>query len=288
MIRAEDAVSTGRALLGTPYSQLDCINFIKKIIRTAPGGVPGYTTAGTNTLWKSAAASGKYRDLTWTQEGVSGAQAGMLAFKRSGSDVHHVGLCTGEGTVLHSSSANGGQGVVETDLDNGQWTLLAIHRYIQVAEPADEGDKEEESGRAVLYRAIVHASPNLRIRERAVDGKIIGHIPDGETVDVLSGGLWPRVRYGDALGYVSGEYLETVEDGFEETNQDGSPERERLGDILILAERDAAQEDKVVIVDEAGNRFDPLGSVWIYAGKVFLGINSMGATDNDGGEGGND
>ena len=288
MIRAEDAIAVGRALLGTPYSQLDCINFIKKIIRTAPGGVPGYTTAGTNTLWKSVSASGKYRDLTWTQEGVNGAKAGMLAFKRSGSDVHHVGLCTGEGTVLHSSSANGGQGVVETDLDNGQWSLLAIHRCIQVADTMDEVSKEEESDMAVLYRAIVHASPNLRIRERAVDGKIIGHIPDGETVDVLSGGVWPRVRYGDTLGYVSSAYLEMVDDGFVETNQDGSPERERLGDILILAERDAAQEDKVVIVDEAGNRFDPQGEVFIYVGKASLGISGLGARANNGGDGGND
>ena len=54
MITARDAIETGRALLGTPYSELDCINFIKRIIRTAPGGVPGYTVAGTNSLWKSA------------------------------------------------------------------------------------------------------------------------------------------------------------------------------------------------------------------------------------------
>ena len=50
MIKANDAIAAGRALLGTSYSQLDCINFIKRIIRTAPGGVPGYTTAGTNSL----------------------------------------------------------------------------------------------------------------------------------------------------------------------------------------------------------------------------------------------
>ena len=288
MIAAKDAISTARSLMGTPYNQIDCINFIKKIIRTAPGGVPGYTTAGTNSLWKSAEASGKYRDLTWRQEGVSGAKAGMLAFKRDGGDVHHVGLCTGEGTVLHSSSANGGQGVVETDLNNGQWTLLAIHRYIQVEGTADEVSKEEKSDMAVLYRAIVHASPNLRIRERAVDGKIIGHVPDGETLNVLSGGAWPRVRYGDTLGYVSGVYLEMVDDGFVETNQEGFPERERLGDILILAERDAAQGDKVVIVDAAGNRFDPQGEVFIYAGKASLGISGLGARANNGGDSEND
>lgn len=50
MIKAQDAISAARALIGTPYSELDCINLIKRVIRTAPGGVPWYTTAGTNAL----------------------------------------------------------------------------------------------------------------------------------------------------------------------------------------------------------------------------------------------
>lgn len=136
MITARDAVACGRALLGTPYSQLDCINFIKRIIHTAPGGDEKYTTAGTNTLWRSYSASRKYRDLTWRQEGLAGARAGMLAFKRSGDDVHHVGLVTGDGTVIHSSSARGC--VVETALDES-WALLAIHRDIAVEEAQTDG-----------------------------------------------------------------------------------------------------------------------------------------------------
>ena len=79
MIRNEDAIAAARALIGTPYSELDCINLIKRVIRTAPGGVPWYTTAGTNALWVSANASAKYRDLTWRQEGLQGARAGELA-----------------------------------------------------------------------------------------------------------------------------------------------------------------------------------------------------------------
>lgn len=80
MIRAQDAIATARSLLGTPYSKLDCIGLIKLVIRTSPVGVPGYTTAGTNTLWDSYKASAKYRDLTWRQEGSAGAKAGMLAY----------------------------------------------------------------------------------------------------------------------------------------------------------------------------------------------------------------
>ncbi|MGN0759754.1 MAG: hypothetical protein ACI4MU_11235, partial [Candidatus Ventricola sp.] len=97
MIKTQDAIATARALIGTPYSELDCINLIKRVIRTAPGGVPWYTTAGTNALWASYIASSKYRDIIWRQEGITGARAGMLALKRHGGDVHHVGLVTERG-----------------------------------------------------------------------------------------------------------------------------------------------------------------------------------------------
>jgi len=146
----QDAIRIARELIGTPYKALDCINLIKKVIRTAPGGVSNYTTAGTNTLWDSFHASAKYRDLTWRQEGLAGARAGMLAFKRYGADNEgHVGLVTGEGTVIHSSSENG-RGVVETPLTAAQgWDLLAVHRYIGVdaekeTAPGTQEDKTQE------------------------------------------------------------------------------------------------------------------------------------------------
>lgn len=132
-VSAKAAVERARALLGTPYREMDCINLIKKVIRTAAGGRADYTTAGTNSLWKSYGMSGKYRDLTWRQEGLAGARAGMLAFKKRGSDVHHVGLVTGGGTVIHASSAHGM--TVETTLSEAEgWNLLAVHRYIAAEE----------------------------------------------------------------------------------------------------------------------------------------------------------
>ena len=129
MVKAADAIRTARSLIGTPYSELDCIGLIVRVIRTSPGGVVAYRTAGTNTLWASYEASAKYMDLIWRQVGLSGSKPGMLAFKRRGTDVHHVGLVTGDGTVVHSSSAAGK--VVETKLD-ASWQLLAVHRYIEV------------------------------------------------------------------------------------------------------------------------------------------------------------
>ena len=38
MIQAEEAIRAARGLIGTAYSELDCINLIKKVIRTCAGG----------------------------------------------------------------------------------------------------------------------------------------------------------------------------------------------------------------------------------------------------------
>ena len=208
MVKTMDAIRTARSLLGTPYSEIDCIGLIVRVIRTAPGGVGAYRTAGTNTLWKSAESSAKYRDLTWRQEGVAGAQAGMLAFKRRGTDVHHVGLVTGDGTVIHSSSAWGR--VVETPLD-GEWTLLGIHRCIDVA-PA--GPEQEADGAPLYTARVTTARDPLRIRETPVIGRVIGHVPRGAYVRVLEddGSGWPRIEYEGSVGVACGEYLARVDD----------------------------------------------------------------------------
>ena len=213
MIQTADAIATARALIGTPYSELDCINLIKRVIRTAPGGVPGYTTAGTNTLWRSYESAGKYRDLIWRQEGITGARAGMLAFKRKTSfikddDVHHAGLVTERGTVIHSSSVRGC--VVETALDKS-WHLLAQHRYIGVAAAA----AEKEARMDVLYRAVVNTARDpLNVRDSPdANGRKIGELPRGATVDVLAEPCdgWLYVRGDGVTGYASAAYLARVE-----------------------------------------------------------------------------
>ncbi len=176
MIKAQDAISAARALIGTPYSELDCINLIKRVIRTAPGGVPWYTTAGTNALWASYSASAKYRDLIWRQEGIDGARAGMIALKRHVGDVHHGGIVSERGTVIHSSSVRGQ--VVETAL-NESWQLLAVHRYIEVAAAA----AETEGTMDVLYQAVVNTMRDpLNVRDAPeAGGRKIGELPRGAT-----------------------------------------------------------------------------------------------------------
>ena len=240
MIKADDAIRTARALIGTPYSELDCIGLIVRVIRTAPGGVGSYRTAGTNTLWKSAEASAKYRDLTWRQEGIAGARAGMLAFKRRGTDVHHVGLVTERGTVIHSSSAKGC--VVETPLDSS-WQLLAKHRHIKTA---DEAEKIEVEQMTPYKMKVVASSLNVR-NAPGIDGTRIGRLSEGAVVTVqaeMENG-WKYITYGDgALGYVDGSYLaEYVEPETQETQ-------------------------KITIIDSVGQHFEPVGDFKVVIGSI--------------------
>ena len=254
MVKTMDAIRTARSLLGTPYSEIDCIGLIVRVIRTSPGGVGAYRCQGTNTLWRSAEASAKYKDLTWRQEGIVGARAGMLAFKRRGTDVHHVGLVTGDGTVIHSSSAAGK--VVETKLD-GTWQLLAVHRYIEAQElpkaaaptaPSGEslGDETEETRMEAYKMKVVASSLNVR-NEPGIGGDRIGRLSEGAVVTVqaeMENG-WKYITYGDgALGYVDGSYLaEYVEPPVPET-------------------------PKITIIDSAGNHFVPVGDFRVIIGSV--------------------
>ena len=205
MIQAEEAIRAARGLIGTSYETLDCINLIKKVIRVSAGGEKSYTTAGTNALWESDKNSAKYRDLTWKQEGISGAKAGMLAFMGVGTgDVNHVGLVTEKGTVVHSSKSRGG--TVETELtEKNGWNGLGKHRMIEV------NGMEKEFGNA----AVSVTSGYLNIREGAgTAAKIIAKAENGTRVNVIreaggTGWVFGKLENGVA-GYMSGAYL--VED----------------------------------------------------------------------------
>lgn len=200
MIKTSEAIRTARALIGTPYSELDCINLIKKVIRTAPGGDKNYTTAGTNDLWNSDSKSAKYRDLTWKQEGISSAKPGMLAFMGVGTgDVNHTGLVTECGTVIHSSKSRGD--VVETALTaKAGWNGLGVHRMIEVAENADAAPT------GTVY--VICAQTGLRMRKRPdVRGEYMQMLPDGAVIVALETRAgWIKTTYKGYTGWVSGEY----------------------------------------------------------------------------------
>ena len=206
MIQAEEAIRAARGLIGTAYSELDCINLVKKVIRTAPGGDKRYTTAGTNELWNSFDSVPKYRHLIWRQSGISGAKPGMLAFMGVGTgDVSHTGLVTEQGTVIHSSKSRGG--VVETALtEKNGWNGLGVHRMIGVEGSGDKSAGGERAGNAEYGRVIVCAGGGLRMRVKP-RGRYMKMILDGTQLVVLEEkGGWLRVEYRGYTGWVSGEY----------------------------------------------------------------------------------
>lgn len=200
MIHAEEAIRAARGLIGTSYETLDCINLIKKVIRTCAGGDKRYTTAGTNELWNSFDSAPKYRHLIWRQAGISGAKPGMLAFMGVGTgDVSHTGLVTEQGTVIHSSKNRGG--VVETALsEKNGWNGLGVHRMIEMAENAGAAP----TGTAY----IVCARTGLRMRKRPdVRGEYMQMLPDGAVIVALETRAgWIKTTYKEYTGWVSGEY----------------------------------------------------------------------------------
>lgn len=234
MIKAKEAIRVARGYIGTPYAEMDCIHLIINVIRNSAGGVKDYRCQGTNWLWDSVNNSGKYQHLTSREEGLSGAQAGKLAFKRYGTDAEdHVGIVTGEGTVIHSSSVNG-RGVVETPLTAAEgWDLLGVHRYIEVADGA------AESGETVVmaYKMQVVADV-LNVRsEPSTAGDRIGKLSEGAVVTVQAeyDNGWKFISYGDSgSGYVAGEYLAPYTEPEPEPVKEWTTLASKSGEVITL------------------------------------------------------
>ena len=206
MIQAEEAIRVARGLIGTSYETLDCINLIKKVIRTCAGGDKRYTTAGTNELWNSFDSVPKYRHLIWRQSGISGAKPGMLAFMGVGTgDVSHTGLVTERGTVIHSSKSRGG--VVETALTaKAGWNGLGAHRMIEAEGSGYKSAGGERPGSAEYGSVIVCAGGGLRMRVKP-NGRYMQMIPDGTRLAVLEEkDGWLRTAYRGHTGWISGTY----------------------------------------------------------------------------------
>ena len=211
MIQAEAAIRAARGLIGTAYSELDCINLIKKVIRTCAGGDKRYTTAGTNELWNSFDSVPKYRHLIWRQAGISGAKAGMLAFMGVGTgDVSHTGLVTERGTVIHSSKSRGG--VVETALtEKNGWNGLGVHRMIEVNGYMNDEDVQIDAKYSIGEYAVSYEK-GLRLRKRpGLTGAYMLTMPCGAKLTVTEiDGDWGKATYNGHQGWCLLAYCDKV------------------------------------------------------------------------------
>lgn len=162
----------------------------------------------------------------------------VFLYRESGGKMQHTGVALGDGTEVDARGTSAG--VVRKGVSEYRWTHWAS--------PWDSGggpdeDKEDES-MATLYKALVTTDKDpLRVRDAPETGKIIGHVPRGKTVDVLTEGDWPRIRYGELVGYASADYMTRIVD----------VETVQPGDVP----GDAAA--RIVIRDSVGNIFEPVG-----------------------------
>ena len=229
MIQAEESIRAARGLIGTAYSELDCINLIKKVIRTCAGGDKRYTTAGTNELWNSFDSAPKYRHLIWRQSGISGAKPGMLAFMGVGTgDVSHTGLVTEQGTVIHSSKSRGG--VVETALTaKAGWNGLGAHRMIEVNGYVNDEDVQIDAKYSIGEYTVSYKN-GLRLRKRpSLTGAYMLTMPCGAKLTVTEiDGDWGKAAYKGHQGWCSLAYCDKV------GTQDEAGENEQ---IVIRATR---------------------------------------------------
>ena len=133
----------------------------------------------------------------------SEAEAGNRWYGKDPGDVYHIGLVGRNGKILNAQSTK--TGFVTSD--PGAWAGCAPLLDVDYG----EGTEDEN----VIYQAEVTTEKDpLRVRIWPGNGNVIGNVPRGATVDVLedNGDGWPRVRYGELLGYASGEYLTRVEE----------------------------------------------------------------------------
>ncbi len=151
---------------------------------------------------------------------ISEAKPGYAAFKRRDDggepekyrgdgigNLYHIGLVARDGrNVLNAKSTN--YGFCSDPLS--EWDYVAPLNAVSYTAPGE--DKEDES-MATLYKALVATKEDdLRVRDAPKTGRIIGHAPRSKTVDVLSEGDWPRIRYGELVGYASAAYLKRIDD----------------------------------------------------------------------------
>ena len=143
MIETSEAIRSARGLIGTAYSELDCINLIKKVIRTSAGGDKRYTTAGTNELWNSFDSAPKYRHLIWRQSGDfrrEGGHAGVHGRWHGRRESHRAGDGAGHGHPLKQEPGRRGRNRAD---GKAGWNGLGVHRMIGV--DYSEGGKAEVS-----------------------------------------------------------------------------------------------------------------------------------------------
>ena len=253
--------SGGSATDGT----CDCIGLVIGALRRAGGIWPG--THGSNYAARyevdklrrvSSAADLRVGDLVLKKREPGEAGWNLPAAYAGHADqrdYYHAGvvLSVSPLDIVHCTSPDttaevmidGVKTKVKTSIRHdsklGKWTYAA--RLNKVDYEGGEGNMSE-----AIYKATVATqSGPLNIRDApGQNGKVLAKAPKGTVLEVLAEGAWPRVRFGGIEGYASGAYLRRID-----TPQEG----------------DADVSGALTIIDDAGDRFVPVGGFRVVIGE---------------------
>lgn len=189
----------------------DCAQLIRRALESV--GVTG-VPSGATSQWR--------KKSLWSESGTIDTLPpnGLVALCRESSGrMQHIGWRMSDGSVIDARSS--AKGVITSSVDSYNWT----HWMRPIIDVKERNDTE------MLYKAtVVTQSDPLRVRAWAITGEILGHVPKGKTVEVLTEPQdgWCQIRYNELEGYASAQYLAPVDadadDGVEETtliNYDG-------------------------------------------------------------------
>lgn len=163
------------------------------------------------------------------------------------NDYYHFGVVVGVNPlrICHCTSPT-----TKIDTTLGNWSHAFLWR--QLAESVQEVDMV-----AICKKMVQLNSGWLNLRNGpSANDTDIGDVPNGAIVEVLVDGDWPFIRYNGKTGYVSCKYLVDVAE-----------------DINVPATDDEAVSNadnamQITIIDEAGNRFEPVGDFRVLVGSV--------------------
>lgn len=161
-------------------------------------------------------------------------------------DYYHVGVVTRLAPLEITECTEYGKVtgiVISNRLDN--WHYAGKLRGVLYEDYTEDYPMYEEAKGLLTVNT---QSGALNIREFPDTGTVLGKAPKGATLELLGddGSSWLKVRYGDTVGYASAQYL--------------VPQAENVVEV--------SGGEKVVIVDSAGNRFEPVGGWTVFFGSV--------------------
>lgn len=155
--------SRAEKLVGTPYSQIDCIG----VVRLSAG----IRCQGTNWLWRSYDNSGKYRYLIDRMERPPTereARPGLLVFRIDWGAIpkgytdkpncYHVGIITINKDVIESSSVEGS--VIKKPYSLDEWSGCGWLR--QIDRPSEYPESETEETVTITHSELTEIISHLQ------------------------------------------------------------------------------------------------------------------------------